>query len=367
MRFDPWRILGIAPTVDAKAVREAYARMLKTIDQATRSESFFELRQAYEAALVHCKSNVVPIQLVDTSISQSQPAEENQNELTRSNASETQPPTEKPIARLISGAIEYKKSDRSTGAQIHRRVQRLFLMQESGEKSETLLHLRKLVQKPLLLGIESRLQFERQLVNRLLETRPLPKELALAARDVLRWDDQPLDRMHAHPGFSCLLREIQRLPTPPAPKAKWNYWLLLIPFGAIAVFWILPLTIARLYENRNVPTVMEVRKDTLICSDYMLVDKYEELLFVEGKIQENVLRQLLQNAASVVPGPCLWLKRGSLVLSAVPHMFRVMLGLQSNYRTDANFSVKFKELRLRRNGCWPMTSSRAVHWRSCNH
>lgn len=46
-----WAALGIEATADRAAIRRAYARRLKTIDQARQPEVFAALRSAYEAAM----------------------------------------------------------------------------------------------------------------------------------------------------------------------------------------------------------------------------------------------------------------------------------------------------------------------------
>lgn len=45
-----WHILGIAKTGDEKAIRKAYARILKTIDQEIEADKFIALRHAFEQA-----------------------------------------------------------------------------------------------------------------------------------------------------------------------------------------------------------------------------------------------------------------------------------------------------------------------------
>jgi hypothetical protein len=50
-RVDVWKELGIEPTLDARAIRRAYAIKLKSIDQATELERFERLRAAYSSAL----------------------------------------------------------------------------------------------------------------------------------------------------------------------------------------------------------------------------------------------------------------------------------------------------------------------------
>jgi hypothetical protein len=47
----PWGVLGIAPTADARAVRRAYARLLKTRQHEEDPDFFNRLREAYETAL----------------------------------------------------------------------------------------------------------------------------------------------------------------------------------------------------------------------------------------------------------------------------------------------------------------------------
>ena len=47
---DPWRVLGIEATDDPRAVKRAYARRLKLIDQEKQAPAFEELRAAYERA-----------------------------------------------------------------------------------------------------------------------------------------------------------------------------------------------------------------------------------------------------------------------------------------------------------------------------
>jgi curved DNA-binding protein CbpA len=46
-----WHVLELAPTVDAKAVKRAYARLLKQTRPEDDPEGFQRLRQAYEWAL----------------------------------------------------------------------------------------------------------------------------------------------------------------------------------------------------------------------------------------------------------------------------------------------------------------------------
>lgn len=49
--MDMWDILAIEPTSDVKAIKKAYARKLKTIDQNLESDKFMALRDAYNKAL----------------------------------------------------------------------------------------------------------------------------------------------------------------------------------------------------------------------------------------------------------------------------------------------------------------------------
>lgn len=48
---DCWKILKIEPTTDERAIRRAYAKILKTIDQDTQPADFIELREAMQQAL----------------------------------------------------------------------------------------------------------------------------------------------------------------------------------------------------------------------------------------------------------------------------------------------------------------------------
>lgn len=47
----PWAVLGIAPTPDARDIRRAYARMLKTIDVDGEPDRFVALREAFDHAV----------------------------------------------------------------------------------------------------------------------------------------------------------------------------------------------------------------------------------------------------------------------------------------------------------------------------
>jgi len=49
--FWPWTILEIAPTEDRKAVREAYARLLKALDHEAQTDDYMALREARDGAL----------------------------------------------------------------------------------------------------------------------------------------------------------------------------------------------------------------------------------------------------------------------------------------------------------------------------
>lgn len=50
--------LGLDSSATEKDIKRAYARRLKTIDQATQAEAFLQLRQDYELALGYAKSNL---------------------------------------------------------------------------------------------------------------------------------------------------------------------------------------------------------------------------------------------------------------------------------------------------------------------
>lgn len=60
-RGGPWRVLGIAPTSDAREIRRAYARTLKTIDVEGDPESFVGLREAYEQATALAEAGEVDV------------------------------------------------------------------------------------------------------------------------------------------------------------------------------------------------------------------------------------------------------------------------------------------------------------------
>jgi hypothetical protein len=56
--FSPmWEELGIEPTLDAKAIRRAYAERLKSIDADADIDAFQRLRRAYEMALASAMHN----------------------------------------------------------------------------------------------------------------------------------------------------------------------------------------------------------------------------------------------------------------------------------------------------------------------
>jgi hypothetical protein len=54
--------LGLRPDADAGAIRRAYARELKLIDQASQADQFQQLREAYEAALNWADRSVAAIE-----------------------------------------------------------------------------------------------------------------------------------------------------------------------------------------------------------------------------------------------------------------------------------------------------------------
>lgn len=55
-----WELLGIAPTDDRRAIRGAYARLLKALDPETDPKAFIRLRNAYERATATAEGAVSP-------------------------------------------------------------------------------------------------------------------------------------------------------------------------------------------------------------------------------------------------------------------------------------------------------------------
>ena len=53
-----WRVLGIRPTKDKMAIKEAYMEKLSQINPEDDEEGFKELRQAYEMLLKECDKEV---------------------------------------------------------------------------------------------------------------------------------------------------------------------------------------------------------------------------------------------------------------------------------------------------------------------
>lgn len=50
-----WKVLGIEPTSDTRAIRTAYSALLKAIDPETDPKAFIELREAFEAAKIQAQ------------------------------------------------------------------------------------------------------------------------------------------------------------------------------------------------------------------------------------------------------------------------------------------------------------------------
>lgn len=50
-----WKVLGIAPTSDTRAIRSAYSALLKAIDPETDPRAFIALREAFEAAKIQAQ------------------------------------------------------------------------------------------------------------------------------------------------------------------------------------------------------------------------------------------------------------------------------------------------------------------------
>lgn len=60
MRFaNPWEVLGLPPTGEAREIRRAYARLLKSIDVEDEPERFATLREAFERALALAEAGVI--------------------------------------------------------------------------------------------------------------------------------------------------------------------------------------------------------------------------------------------------------------------------------------------------------------------
>jgi hypothetical protein len=75
-----WEELGIEPTSDARAIRRAYARRLKSIDAEADIDAFQRLRRAYEMALASAADN----QALPTDVSDAQPPIGRTRQATRS-------------------------------------------------------------------------------------------------------------------------------------------------------------------------------------------------------------------------------------------------------------------------------------------
>jgi len=53
--LNPWKVLGIAPTTNRKAVKRAYAALLKQTRPDTDAEAYQQLREAFDIAVSQCK------------------------------------------------------------------------------------------------------------------------------------------------------------------------------------------------------------------------------------------------------------------------------------------------------------------------
>ncbi len=193
LEFSPsqaYATLEVEPDADERALRRAYARKLKELDQALEPEKFQALRQAYEWALQRQLDRAAPF-AVDECEAPAPPPPEPDMEVEGSGDGEAALDLDTlrhvPLQRLE--AIDaLQRSTSIAHSVLDECLHGASQLMSSDEAEE---RLRKALARPELLNLEARLIFESSLASVLAEGwQPGHEHLFMAAIDVLGWREQ---------------------------------------------------------------------------------------------------------------------------------------------------------------------------------
>jgi hypothetical protein len=177
---DAFSRLGLSADADARAVRQAYARQLKRIDQATEIEAFQQLREAYDLALDDARRSAVTLDGGGSSTAPPAPAE---------------PPPTADLDRVDGASLAdatFEDFARRSAAGVASADEAAVLLQQARER---------------LVSLEAGARFEQRVVALLARGwQPGHEFLFDAAVDAFHWTQ---DRRHllAHAQAGALLQE----------------------------------------------------------------------------------------------------------------------------------------------------------------
>lgn len=192
LEFSPsqaYATLGVEPDADERALRRAYARKLKELDQALEPEKFQALRQAYEWALQRQLDSAAPFVEEREAPALPPPEPDMQAQASADGGGAPDLDTLRHMPLLRHEAIDtLQRSNSIAHSVLDECLHGASRLTSSDEAAELL---RKALARPEMLNLEARLIFESSLASVLAEGwQPGHEHLFMAAIDVLGWREQ---------------------------------------------------------------------------------------------------------------------------------------------------------------------------------